>query len=221
MDGELVHDLRIPLQLISGCAQMLEQEVGQNVRARGYVETLLGSVGQMQRMLAGAMERRRPEAGEVRWTRSDLVGRTWEIFARCRLYAERAGVRMSFHANTDRLEMALDDEKYARILLNLLSNALKFTPAGGSVRLSVRALGDAAEVEVADDGCGVAPERLKKIFQLHETDFGYGCGLTIARDFAAQMDGSLTARSRPGEGSAFTLRLPVRSVEAARGANAG
>ena len=44
MDGELVHDLRIPLQLISGCAQLLEQELGQNARARGYVETLLGSV---------------------------------------------------------------------------------------------------------------------------------------------------------------------------------
>ena len=53
MDGELVHDLRIPLQLISGCAQLLEQELGQNARARGYVETLLGSVGQMQRMLSG------------------------------------------------------------------------------------------------------------------------------------------------------------------------
>ena len=98
---------------------------------------------------------------------------------------------------------------------NLLSNALKFTPRGGGVRLSVRALGDAVETEVADTGCGISPERLENIFQLHETDFGYGCGLTIARDFAAQMGGSLTARSRPGEGSAFTLRLPVRSVEAA------
>ena len=142
MDGELVHDLRIPLQLISGCAQLLEQELGQNARARGYVETLLGSVGQMQRMLSGAMERRRPEAGAVRWTRSDVVSRTWEVFSRCRLYADRAGVRMTFFANTDRLEMALDDEKYARILLNLLSNALKFTPRGGGVRLSVRALGE-------------------------------------------------------------------------------
>lgn len=215
MDGELVHDLRIPLQLISGCAQLLEQELGQNARARGYVETLLGSVGQMQRMLSGAMERRRPEAGAVRWTRSDVVGRTWDVFSRCRLYADRAGVRMTFFANTDRLEMALDDEKYARILLNLLSNALKFTPRGGGVRLSVRALGDAVETEVADTGCGMSPERLERVFQLHETDFGYGCGLAIARDFAAQMGGSLTARSRPGEGSAFTLRLPVRSVEAA------
>lgn len=215
MDGELAHDLRIPLQLISGCAQLLEQELGQNARARGYVETLLGSVGQMQRMLSGAMERRRPEAGAVRWTRSDVVGRTWDVFSRCRLYADRAGVRMTFFANTDRLEMALDDEKYARILLNLLSNALKFTPRGGGVRLSVRALGDAVETEVADTGCGMSPERLERVFQLHETDFGYGCGLAIARDFAAQMGGSLMARSRPGEGSAFTLRLPVRSVEAA------
>ena len=53
---------------------------------------------------------------------------------------------MNFYANTDRLELALDEEKYSRILLNLVSNALKFTPEGGQVRISVRALGDFAEV---------------------------------------------------------------------------
>ena len=106
MDGELVHDLRIPLQLISGCAQLLEQELGQNARARGYVETLLGSVGQMQRMLSGAMERRRPEAGAVRWTRSDVVSRTWEVFSRCRLYAAPRGAAPSDDAPGSRRRAA-------------------------------------------------------------------------------------------------------------------
>lgn len=213
--AELMHDLRMPLQLMMSCAQLLEMEVGENERAKGYIQMLLGNAMEMQRMLGGAMEQLRPESGAARFVRSDLVQRTWEVYTRCQLYAGRKGVRLTFHANCDRLELALDDEKYSRILLNLVSNALKFTPCGGKVRIAVRALGDFAEVEVADNGCGIAPERLKSIFDLHETDGGYGYGLYIARAYSEQMGGSLDVVSAPGEGSAFTLRLPVRSVKAA------
>lgn len=213
---ELVHDLRLPLQAMMSCAQLLEAEVGENERARGYVRMLLDSAAEMSRMLTAELERSRPEAGAVRWTRSDLVARTWEIFTRYRLYAERKGIGLSFHANIDRLPLALDEEKFGRILSNLTSNALRYTPAGGHVRLQVRAMGDAAEVDVKDDGCGIAPERMAQIFELHATDEGYGYGLYIARQYARRMRGELTAASEPGAGSTFTLRLPVRSVEAAR-----
>lgn len=214
-NAELMHDLRMPLQLMMSCAQLLEMEVGENERAKGYVQMLLGNAMEMQRMLGGAMEQLRPESGAARFVRSDLVQCTWEVYTRCQLYAGRKGVKLTFHANCDRLELALDEEKYSRILLNLVSNALKFTPGSGKVRIAVRALGDFAEVEVADNGCGIAPERLKSIFELHETDDGYGYGLYIARAYAQQMGGSLNAVSAPGEGSAFTVRLPVRSVKEA------
>ena len=218
-NAELMHDLRLPLQLMVSCAQLLEMEVGENERARGYVQMLLGNAMEMQRMLSGAMERLRPETGPARYVRSDLVARTWESFTRCQLYAERKGVQMNFYANTDRLELALDEEKFSRILLNLVSNALKFTPEGGQVRISVRALGDFAEVEVEDNGCGIASDRLNAIFELHETDSGYGYGLYIAKEYARQMGGSMRVTSRPGEGSTFTLRIPVRSVSAAQQEN--
>jgi len=214
-NAELMHDLRMPLQLMVSCAQLLEMEVGENERAKGYVQMLLGNAMEMQRMLAGTMERLRPESGAPKFVRSDLVQRTWEIYTRCQLYAGRKGVHLGFHANCDRLALALDEEKFGRILLNLVSNALKFTPAGGQARISVRALGDFAEVEVSDNGCGIPPERLGSIFDLHETDGGYGYGLYIARAYARQLGGSLDAVSAPGEGSTFTLRLPVRSVKAA------
>lgn len=214
-NAELVHDLRAPLQLMVSCAQLLEMEVGENDRAREYVQMLLGGATQMQRMLTSTMERLRPEAGEMKFVKSDLVLRTWEAYTRCQLYAGRKGIRLSFHANCDRLALALDEEKYGRILSNLLSNALKFTPEGGKVKIIVRALGDFAEVEVIDDGCGIPSERLERIFDLHETDGGYGYGLYIAREFAGRMGGSLNVQSEPGKGSVFTLRLPVRSIKEA------
>jgi len=214
-NAELLHDLRMPLQLVVSCAQLLEMELEENERARGYVQMLKGSVSEIQRMLTGALEQRRPEAGAVRLEPCELVAHTWEICARCQLQAQRKGVLLSFHANCDRLTLALDEEKYGRILLNLISNALKFTPEGGKVQVRVHALGDFAEVTVEDDGCGVAPDRLESIFRLHETETGYGYGLYIAREYADMMGGGLSVKSSPGKGSAFTLRLPVRSVEAA------
>ena len=104
---------------------------------------------------------------------------------------------------------------------NLLSNALKFTPEGGRVRVQVRALGDFVEVRVSDNGCGIAPDRIDSIFEPHETDGGYGYGLYIARAYAHMLGGELRAASEPLHGSAFTLRLPVRSVEAAQRAADG
>ena len=215
-DAELMHDLRMPLQLMMSCAQLLELELGENKRAHGYVEMLLGSAMEMQRMLAGALEQLRPESGLARFTASELVGRTWETCARCQLYAQRKGIQLTFRANADHLELALDEEKYGRILMNLISNALKFTPEGGEVRVCLRAMGDFVEVDVTDNGCGIASDRLNAIFQLHETDGGYGYGLYIAQEYAQQMGGALTVRSEPRLGSTFTLRLPVRSVESAR-----
>ncbi len=214
--AELMHDLRMPLQVIYSCAQLLEEEVGGNARARGYVQALLSGAAEMQQMLAGALEASRPEAGEARFAREDLVSQTWELCARCQLCAGRKGIRLGFHANADRLELALDAEKYSRIVMNLLQNAMKFTPQGGRVRVEVRAMGDRAEVCVADNGCGIAPERLASIFEPHCSDGGYGYGLAIARAYARQLGGTLDVRSEPMRGSAFTLRLPVRSVEAAR-----
>lgn len=217
MNAELVHDLRTPLQLMVSCAQLLEMEVGENERAKSYVRMLLGNAMEMQQMLTGTMERLRPEAGAVNFVKSDLVHRTWTAYTRCQLYAARKGIKMTFHSNCDRLALALDEEKYGRILSNLISNALKFTPEGGQVKIVVRALGDAAEVDVADNGCGIAPEQQGRIFNLHETEGGYGYGLYIARQFAERLGGSLNVCSVPGEGSTFTLRLPVRSVAASRG----
>ena len=213
-NAELLHDLRMPLQLVLSCAQLLEREVSQNKRAMGYVDMLMGSVRQMQNMLTGSLERKRPEAGEVCFRRCELVSHTWELCARCQLYAHRVGAQLLFHANCDRLELALDEEKYGRILMNLLSNALKFAP-GGEIHVTVRALGDFVEVSVQDNGCGIVPERMGRIFELHETDSGYVYGLYIAREYARLLGGRLSAESEAGKGSVFTLRLPVQSVESA------
>jgi signal transduction histidine kinase len=113
-----------------------------------------------------------------------------------------------------------DGEKLRQVLLNLLSNALKFTPQGGHVTVTCGAEGRGAErrvtIRVADTGRGIASGELARVFdpfvqvggRLSSSDGGTGLGLAISRDLARGMDGDLTAESEVGVGSAFTLTLP-------------
>jgi signal transduction histidine kinase len=112
-----------------------------------------------------------------------------------------------------------DREKMQQILINLLTNAVKFTPRGG--RIAVRARRDASDrlvlVDVSDTGIGIPPEKLASVFEAFvqvqseqsRRVEGTGLGLAISRDLARGMGGDLTASSEPGAGSTFTLHLPL------------
>jgi signal transduction histidine kinase len=108
-----------------------------------------------------------------------------------------------------------DDAKLKQVLINLMANAVKFTPAGGTVRVGCRAEDSVVVFEVADTGEGIPVGRLEDAFepyvQLGDAKSriaGSGLGLAISREFAHGMGGSLSAISTPGEGSVFTVRLP-------------
>jgi len=121
---------------------------------------------------------------------------------------ERVGCSALVRADPDRLR---------QILVNLLTNASKFTPAGGRVQIVCGTGNDGVTVEILDTGIGIAPESLQRIFEpfvqvdrsLTSVDRdGVGLGLAISRDLARAMNGDLTAESVLGEGSRFVLTLP-------------
>ena len=214
---ELAHDLRMPLQLICSSAQMLRLSLDDpTLDQRAYIDMLTDSAEHMKRLLEGALEGcgRAPAPQAPRPVNADLVACVRRLCVSCRPYARQLGVSLRCGGNVAALSMALDEDMLCRVLLNLISNALRFTPAGGRIRVGWRAMGDSVEVTVADGGPGIAPERLPYVFLRGETDGGHGYGLSIARELAAAMGGALTARSTPGKGSVFTLRLPVRSAQA-------
>ena len=114
------------------------------------------------------------------------------------------------------LSVYADADKLQQILLNLLTNASKFTLPGGSVSISCTAEADSAAIAVSDTGIGIPPDKLAGVFdpfiqvdtRLTRTAEGVGLGLAISRDLANAMGGELTAMSVVGTGSTFTLRLP-------------
>jgi cell cycle sensor histidine kinase DivJ len=122
------------------------------------------------------------------------------------------------------LEVVADRRALKQIVLNLISNALKFTPRGGSVTVSLLSDGRNLELVVADTGVGIGPEDLQRLGRPYEQAgeaaqkaAGTGLGLSLVRSFAELHGGAMTIESRLGEGAAVTVRLPV--VETSLAAN--
>lgn len=212
---EFAHDMKMPIQLIYSCVQLLEMELAPNARAQGYLKTLMQSAGQLQSMVLNALDGDRLQRGcaQLHLSLRDVVAEVRDICRQCDLFAREKGIQIDFSTNVLEFRMPIDAEKLQRMLHNLISNALKFTPEGGRVEVACAVQGDALEVSVTDSGCGIAPERQARIFDLGETDGGYGYGLSIVREYAAMLGGSVSVQSAPGAGSRFVLRLPVRRAK--------
>jgi len=134
--------------------------------------------------------------------------------------AGRRGIALA-HSVDERLgEIRGDERKVKQVLLNLLSNALKFTPEGGRVEVRAGIVDGMAEISVTDTGVGIAPEDQEAVFeefrQVGTADKkaeGTGLGLTLCRKFIELHGGRIWVQSQVGAGSTFTFRLPVRCGE--------
>jgi cell cycle sensor histidine kinase DivJ len=133
-----------------------------------------------------------------------------------RVQADDSGVQLRGVLPAEPLEVLADRRALKQIVINLVSNALKFTPRGGLVTVSLAALGDALELSVADTGIGIAEQDLARLGRPYEQagDMsqkakGTGLGLSLVRAFAELHGGEMAIESRLGEGTAVTVRLPV------------
>lgn len=218
------HELRTPMNGVLGMAHALE---GTNLDARQgrYVQTLLRSGGGLMTTLNDILDLAKIEAGKF-----DIVARPFDL----RQAISRTGDLWSQAAQEKGLAFvcdldpavphwtAGDDARLRQILQNLLSNAVKFT-AKGEVRLTVSCAGEGLiDFIVSDTGLGIDEAALPALFQgFSQADSsiarrfaGTGLGLAISRELARLMGGDITVESRLGEGSRFTLRLPLAAVAA-------
>jgi signal transduction histidine kinase len=220
------HELRTPLNAIGGYADLMEMGL------RGPVTDVqredLARIQASQRHLLGLINEvlnyAKLETGTVQYDLVDVA--VSEALASAEALvapqAQAKGLALEVDSSKE-MWVRADPEKLRQILANLLSNSVKFTPPGGEVRLWCSESGPDACFQVRDTGIGITPDKLEAIFEpfvqirsdLTRTEEGTGLGLAISRSIAEAMDGALTVRSVPGEGSTFTLRLPLaRRAEA-------
>jgi signal transduction histidine kinase len=131
--------------------------------------------------------------------------------------AARAGVTVA--AQSEALPpLTGDGDRLAQVLTNLVDNAIKFTPAGGQVTLAARQAGAELEIEVRDTGRGISPDALQHVFdRFYQEDasrarHGAGLGLAIAKEIVAAHGGKISVRSQLGQGTVFSVRLPLLRV---------
>ncbi|MEX2401222.1 MAG: two-component regulator propeller domain-containing protein [Rhodothermales bacterium] len=217
--ANISHEFRTPLTLLLGpLRDHIEGRIdplglaAQAPMMRRNAERLLGLINQLldlSRLEAGGMllyARRRDLAAFLRTHVLAFTSR-----------AERDGVALTFTAEPEVIDMVFDADKMEKVISNLLSNAFKFTPTGGRIRVVVRQLDDDAEITVRDTGEGVAAEDVPRVFdRFYQVEYsstrqhqGTGIGLSLTKELVELHGGTITLESERGFGSTFTVRLPL------------
>ena len=152
----------------------------------------------------------------------DIVGIVRAVVDRAQVGAELLGLTLEIKSDIDTRIIAVDAVRVERMLLNLLSNAFKFTPQGGKVTVSVRLAGRYVEIRVQDTGCGIPADKMEGIFERYRSfsipdgsPKGLGLGLPVARKIAEDHGGSLILFSRDGEGAMAVATLEDKKSTAA------
>jgi signal transduction histidine kinase/DNA-binding NarL/FixJ family response regulator len=225
--ANLSHEFRTPLTLILGPLRaVLDGRHGAlagGVREEG--ELMLRNAQRLLRLINQVLDLTKLQAGQVSLERrpDDLVGFARGVTRAFAPLAERRGISLGFRSDLAGLRFPFDAEQLEKVLLNLLSNALKFTNRGGEVEVVVTSDDGAATIAVRDTGVGIRPEEMERIFErFFQADAsatrrydGTGIGLALARELVELHGGEIGADSTPGEGSTFTVRLPLGDADVA------
>lgn len=215
--SNISHEFRTPLTLMMGPLRDALGHVQLPPAARGRLQMVERNVLRLSRLVNALLEFSRIEAGRVSsvFRPTDLASLTGELASSFRSAMESAGLVYRVACAPLPQPVYVDREHWERILLNLLSNALKYT-LQGEVGVSVRAEGDEAVVEVRDSGIGIAAEEIPRLFErFHRiegaqarTHEGSGIGLALVQELMRLHQGRIDVDSEPGRGTRFTLRLP-------------
>jgi signal transduction histidine kinase len=212
------HELRTPLTIMRGEIELALHEPQNTKSYQETLASLLEEVVRMTSIIDGLILLAKADSDSIRLekkpTRLDVLVN--EIKEDAEVLAERKRIHVSI-SNLDEMTVMGDEVRLRQLMLNLVDNAIKYTPEGGKVTLSLERNNDGASFIVEDTGMGIAPNDLNKVFdRFYRVDKsrsklpdGLGLGLSIAKWVAEAHGGKLLAESRVGIGSKFTVILPA------------
>ena len=210
------HELRTPLTLIADPVEMLLEDIGIKGKSRELLKMVQRNALALQQLVSNILDFRKIQNGkmELKLYRFDIVKTLTMWVGDFQLTAERKQIRL--HLDVDDLtgshEMIADQEKISRIVFNLLSNALKYTPAGGEIFVSLKDEGANLRLDVRDTGKGISQDEADKIFerffQAKGAASGTGIGLALVKSFVELHHGEARVESEPGKGSDFIVVIP-------------
>lgn len=222
MTADIAHDLRTPLSVILGYTEALSD--GKLQATPEMAATLHQEAQHLNRLIDDLRTLSLADAGELPLhctplSPTTLLERTASAY---RMQAENQNVAIQIDTEPGVHQIRVDSQRMAQVLGNLVSNALRHTPGGGTVTLSAQNAGNGVVLRVQDTGEGIAPEDLPHIFaRFYRADRARtnngesGLGLSIAKSIVEAHGGSIRASSDPGEGTTFTIELPATATHQA------
>src|SRR5581483_4601187 len=223
--ANMSHELRTPLNAVIGFSELLEQEIFGPLtdKQRSYVGNVLVSGRHLLQLVNDILDISKVEAGRMdlvcEWTPLesifDVVRSVLEALA------NKKGINLEVALPPSLPQLYVDPGRMKQVLYNLVANGIKFTPRGGTVRLSACHQADHVTIDVADTGIGIAAEDLPRLFREFEQlpqpegprPEGTGLGLALTKRLVTLHGGEVSVQSRPGKGSVFSVRIPVRPRE--------
>ena len=214
------HELRTPLTAIRGYAETLKDGgLGDSGQAAEFVEVIHRNTLRLQSLIEDLLDLSSIEQGQARISLGPVSLR--EVAAQAdaviRPAAERKGQSLRFDLPADVPDPIADRDRLAQVLINLLDNAVKFTPEKGSITFTARHADGRVVLAVADTGAGIPPDEVDRIFERFyrvdrsrdRREGGTGLGLAIAKHLVQAMGGAIEVKSVPGSGTTFRLTFPA------------
>ncbi|MEI7829558.1 MAG: two-component regulator propeller domain-containing protein [Prolixibacteraceae bacterium] len=213
------HEIRTPLSLILAPLEKLVRSVEPSQEIKRNLDIMYGNALRLFNLINQLLDFRKIETGNVHLNVAlyDVIAVTSEIKRAFDDSASRKNIEFSVESNVKSLDIWLDPDSYEKIMFNLLSNALKFTPSGGKVKIIINQLNDSSlcEIIVRDNGIGVASDKLEKLFDrfyqvdsksfLKHDNIGSGIGLSIVKNLVELHKGDIAVESIPGEFTLFRI----------------
>ena len=220
--ADVSHELRTPLTVIKGNVALLRRLPGQDLESLDSIEN---EVDRLTRLVGDLLVLSRAESGNLPLTRArtELDALVLEVIGELQVLA-KDHVQLEI-GEFDQVQVCADRDRLKQVLVNLVGNALRYTPPGGRVRVNIGKSGKQAHLSVQDSGPGIAPEDLPHIFERFyraekartrgKDGQGFGLGLSIAYWIVRAHGGRIEVDSRPGEGTTFHIWLPLSHPDCA------
>ncbi len=211
--ASVAHDMKTPLQVISGYAE----SISDGIDDKNYAELILQKTDQMNEMVISLVEESHAELEKNKKVKSVSNAREYftEAINRMRPVAEAKGILIK-HKKVPNVSVRLDSYQFGRVVQNLISNAVKYSPSGTTITVSYRLWAKKLYIKVKDQGQGISKANLPYVFDQFFTEDktrtnpqNNGLGLYITKDIVREHGGNISVKSVKGKGSTFTVEIPV------------
>lgn len=227
--NNISHELRTPLNVVMSSIQLFEM-MGDDIflsynhnKFKSYNSLMKKNCFRLLRVINNLIDSSKFDSGNIslRIDNHNIVKTLNEIIENTKSYAKEKGLKITLKSKNKKIITAFDEDKLTRAILNIISNALKFTPRGGRISIDVKKKAEYIYIVIEDTGIGIPEDKIDSIFERfvqadstttrnHE---GIGIGLSIANSIVNLHDGEISVKSELGKGSVFKIMLPVKTVE--------